>query len=216
MVKFLMAVILLMIISCNSVIHNKSDLMDPKMVKSQIVPLKLNGFYYCEVPKFNNIDSKAIMILLLYKNGYIINDGLYFGNSTNYCTSVDNNENSILNSINKYKSRLKLLDDVKFNSCKIKDRDIDGKGLFMIKNDSIVIQYFKAEMKNEKKDSFNDYFLYELRGVIINNESFYLTKLKDYRRNKEESIDQLYKFENDENVPRIDNPPFPHESFRVI
>ncbi|KQB41123.1 hypothetical protein [Flavobacterium aquidurense] len=205
MVKFSIVLILIAIVSCNSVIHNKSDLIDPKIVRSQIVTLKLNGFYYCELSKLNIIDSKAIMTFLLYENGYVINDGIYFGNSTNYCTSVNNNENSIANSINKYKSRLKLLGNAKFNSCKIKNGDINGKGLFLIKNDSIIIQYFKAELKNEKKDSFNDYFLYELKGIIINDQSFHLMKLKDYRRNKEYEIDQLYKFENDENVPRIDN-----------
>ncbi|SMP29622.1 hypothetical protein SAMN06265346_11284 [Flavobacterium hercynium] len=207
MLKFLRGLVLCMIISCNSVIHNKKDLIDPKMVASQVIPLKLNGFYYCELsrPNNENVNSKGIMTLLLYKDGYIINDGMYFGNSANYCTSVNNNENSFLNSISKYKSRLKLLDDVKFSSCKIKNGDIDGKGLFTIKNDTIVVQYFKAEMKNEQKDSFNDYFLYELRGVIINNESFRLTKLKDYRRNKEEQIDQLYKFESDENLPNREN-----------
>ena len=201
-----MGLILYMLISCNSIIHNEKQLIDARILARQIVPLKLNGFYYCELPRFNNnSESKAIMVLLLYKNGYIINDGMYFGNSTNYCTSNNSKENSFLNSVNQYKSRLKLLDDIKFSSCKIKNNDIDGKGLFMVKNDSIIIQYFKAEMKNEKKDSFNDYFLYELTGVLLDCETFHLIKLKDYRRNKEEKIDLTFKFENDENVPYMDN-----------
>jgi len=195
-----------MMISCNSVIHNKKQLMNAKIVEHQIVPLKLNGFYYCELSKFNNnSDSKAIMTLLLYKNGYIINDGIYFGNSTNYCTPHISKEISFLNSVNQYKSRLKVLNNTKFSSCKIKNSDINGKGLFMVKNDSILIQYFKAEMKNEKKDSFNDYFLYELKGVILNNETFHLVQLKDYRRKKQEKIDLTFKFENDENVPNLNN-----------
>lgn len=206
MVRSLIIVILFFIISCTSVIHNKDNFMNAKLISDQSIPIKLNGFYYCEFSELNdNIDSKAIMTLLLYKNGYVIYDGVYYGNSKNYCLKSNSNENSFANSISNYKSRLKLLDSIKFSSCKIKNNDIDGKGLFMIENDSIKIQYYKAEMKNKKKDSFNDYFLYEFTGNIINNETFRLTKLKNYRKNTVKKIDMIYKFELDKNIPNIEN-----------
>ncbi|QSB26513.1 hypothetical protein [Flavobacterium sp. CLA17] len=206
MVKSLIIVILFLMISCTSLVHNKSDFIKAKLISNQSIPIKINGFYYCEFSELNNnVDSKAIMTLLLYKDGYVIYDGVYFGNAKNYCTTTNNNENSFDNAISKYKSRLKILDSTKFSSCKIKNNDIDGKGLFTIENDSIKIQYYKAEMKNEKKDSFNDYFLYEFTGYIINNETFRLTKLKNYRKNTIKKIDLVYKFELDENVPNIEN-----------
>lgn len=206
MVRSLIIIILFFIISCTSVVHHKSNFINAKLASNQSISIKLNGFYYCNLSKINdNINSKGIMTLLLYKNGYVIYDGVYFGNSKNYCTSSNNYENSFLNAINKYKSRLKLLQDIEFSSCKIKNNDADGKGLFIIENDSIKIQYYKAEMKNEKKDSFNDYFLYEFTGCIINNETFRLTKLKNYRKNTIDKIDMIFKFEDDTNVPNVDN-----------
>lgn len=205
MVKCLM-LISFIFISCGSKVHNSIDLMDAKFASNQFIPIRLDGFYYSEHSELiDNINLKSIKILLLYKNGYIIDDGLYFGNSKNFCTNYSNNENSIKNSISVYKSRLKLLDSIKFSSCKIKENDIDGKGLFLIENDSIKIQCYRAEMKNNKKDSLNEYFLYEFTGYVINNETFHLIKLKNYNTNTIKKIDLLYKFELDKNVPNINN-----------
>lgn len=205
MVKYLIMTAFFMV-SCTSVVHNKINLLDTKKVLKQSIPLKLNGFYYSEYQSFKeNNDLKAISVLLLYKNGFVVSDGIYFGDSKNYCVENNNNDNSINGSINVYKSRLKLLSSIKFSSCKIDENDFDGKGLFFIENDSIILQYYKAEPRDRKNDSFNDYFLYELKGIILNNETLKFSSLKEYRTNSTSTINLIYRFVDDNNVPVIKN-----------
>ncbi|UPQ80324.1 hypothetical protein M0M57_05670 [Flavobacterium azooxidireducens] len=165
--------------------------------------LRLDGFYYVN----NSSDVKSIDVLLLYNEGFVINEGNYNGLSSNYCLVNIKKENSIENAIDSYKSRLKLLNQSKKipRSCKILENDLDGKGVFVTNNDSIIIQYYKSDLKIRNQDSFNDYFLHEYRGVVLNDTLFKILKIVNYRDNITKNVELEFKFLKHSDKPKVDS-----------
>ncbi|WP_396196269.1 hypothetical protein [Flavobacterium sp.] len=172
-------------------------------MKNQKNVLRFDGFYYVN----NSSNIYSVDVLLLYEEGFIINEGNYSGLSNNYCLENLKKENSLQNSIDNYISRLKLLKQSKEipSSCKILENDIDGKGIFIIKNDSIIIQYFKSDFKIRNKDSFNDYFLHEYRGVVLNDTLFKILKTINYRDNISKSVELEFKYLKNSDKPNLNS-----------
>lgn len=201
MVKYLF--LFFVLISCVSIKHNRNNLLRIQNVMNQDIKLKLDGFYYVE----NLSDVYSIDVLLLYKDGLIVNDGSFNGLSSNYCLTNTKKENSIENSIENYKSRLNFLKQSNKTplSCKILENDLDGKGVFFVHNDSIIIQYFKSDFKIKNKDSFNDYFLHEYRGIILNDTLFKILKVVNYRNNLSKDVELVFKFMEHPHKPKLNH-----------
>jgi hypothetical protein len=203
MVRYIYLFIVFFFISCISTKHNEDKLLKMQDVKNQKNVLRFDGFYYVN----NSSNIYSVDVLLLYEEGFIINEGNYSGLSNNYCLENLKKENSLQNSIDNYISRLKLLKQSKEipSSCKILENDIDGKGIFIIKNDSIIIQYFKSDFKIRNKDSFNDYFLHEYRGVVLNDTLFKILKTINYRDNISKSVELEFKYLKNSDKPNLNS-----------
>lgn len=203
MVKYIYMFFVLFFMSCVSTKHNEDKLLKMQVVNKQNNKLRLDGFYYV----YNSSDVKSIDVLLLYKEGFIINEGNYSGLSNNYCLVNIKKENSLQNSIENYVSRLKLLKQSKEipRSCKILENDLDGKGVFVIDKDSIIIQYYKSDLKIRNKDSFNDYFLHEYRGVVLNDTLFKILKIVNYRDNISKDVELEFNFLKHSDKPKLNS-----------
>ena len=192
--------------SCVSTTYHKEKLINCKSISKQLISLKLDGFYYSKI--IQKFEKKEVLVLILYRDGFLINAGNYDALSESYCElSKSKYENTYENAILRCKKHFEYLSesDKVFESCKFKENDIDKKGLFQIKNDSIKIQYYQAEPQNENEDSFNSYFLYELNGIILSEEVFHITEKINYRKKTKEKIDFVFSFNKDKNLPIISN-----------
>jgi hypothetical protein len=204
MVRFLLFALSLQ--SCIAITHDKNKLLNPELLRNQKIPIATNGFYHSELN--TNKGIKSIAVLILYDDGFLLNLGVYDGVSNTYCgVKKYYGDNSYAEAKSKLKSYLEYLKSTGkiYSSCKIKNNDIDMKGLFQIKNDSIRLQYYVAETQNENKDSFNSYYLYELKGIIVNYQEFIITEKINYRKNTVEKVNLIYKFEENKDIPNVKN-----------
>ncbi|WP_291135321.1 hypothetical protein [Flavobacterium sp. UBA7663] len=204
MVKYKLVFFSILFFSCASKKQNEEKLLYIEDIRNSNSTLRMDGFYYKDS---SSEFEKSIDVFLLFKEGILVNEGRYNSVSNNYCLIDTKKENTIENAINNYKSRLiqlKRFNDLP-SSCKILENDLDGKGVYSIKNDSIILQFFKSDFKKKNKDSLNDYFLQEHQGVVLNDSIFKIFKVINYRDNNSIDVNFIYKFSKDSNKPILDS-----------
>ncbi|WP_299209884.1 hypothetical protein [uncultured Dokdonia sp.] len=221
-------VLLLISLSINSCgifkTHHKSELIDFENNSITKESLKLDGYYYTEFeieygknsPPFiddyirktgiNNI--KYLSVFFIYEDGFAINIGGINGLSRYYCAEKENYENTyesahktielMLQTQNSEEKRTKRI-------CGFKPNDIGNKGLVKINSDSIKIQFYRIEMQNPTKDSFNSAYLYEANGIIKSDSSFVLKTETEFRTNMTITKNKLFQFRQTEQKPTIEN-----------
>ena len=212
--KYFILVITVITISC-AVTHHKKNLKDFNTNAIPAGKLKLDGYYYTEFEtdtnsNYNTNDKiKRLNAFFFYEDGFSLFlqglSGLY----RYYCAEGHKMENSFKNTHNNIKL---LVEAQKSNDKKIRKRCdfepsyINHKGLINLTetNGKIKIQYYQTEFQIPNKDSFNSYYLYEMNGEVKNDSTFIIYELKNYRANKSEKVNIVYKYYNSKK-PKVTN-----------
>jgi len=183
------------------VINHKNHVINLNKVGDKLRPIRTDGYYYFEkeetafpyvINQYNGYDhdstkpylQKQIEPLTLYKDGTVLTFGISTGFQDNYVfdysancglldyNSIDNAKKHFECDIRHYKNRYPIW----------------GKGVFKTENNQITIQYYV--------NWIGAYYLVEKRGEVLNDTSFVLKKLFDYKLNEEKSIQELYTFQH--------------------
>jgi hypothetical protein len=211
------------IISC-AITHSKKDLIDFQTNKIPEHKLKLDGYFYYEYETDINLENPpsyykkyitetGITKVKTISSVFIYNDGFtYFlsgidGLTTYYCAEGRKSENSYQNAhknIELIINAQKSVDKKVKRRCDFEPDDINRKGITEIDANTIKIQFYQTEMQIPNKDSFNSYYLYEMSGIIENDSTFTITKVKSYRTKKIVDVNYIYKFKKAQK-PQLEN-----------
>lgn len=190
---------LVLVTSC-MVVHHKKYVINPSRAGDALRPIRTDGYYYQEreemaYPYYKNTyggfsrDSakpylqKQVRPVVLYKDGSLLTFGISTGFQENYAfdyaancmlmdhNSIDNAKKHFECDIRHYKNR----------------HPVWGKGVFVTGHRAITIQYYVNWL--------GAYYLLEKKGEILSDTSFVLTKLYDYKLDREETINELYRFQ---------------------
>ena len=204
--------------------HHKYKLIDFESNSLTNESLKLNGYYFAEfelefgenAPPF--IDDyiertginkiKYLSVFFIYEDGFVINIGGINGLSHYYCAEKENYENTYESAHKTIELMLKSQhssDKRTKRICGFKPDDIGNKGLVQIDKDSIKIQFYRIEMQNPTKDSFNSAYLYELNGIIKSDSIFEIRSETEFRTNEKKSENKIFEFRQTEQKPNIEN-----------
>ena len=192
--------VLLILTSCMVIMHKKYVINLDK-IGDKLRAIKTDGYYYEErerkaFPYYKNSyggfsqDStkpylqKQIRPLTLHKDGSLLTFGFSTGFQENYM--FDYSANCGLfdqNSLDNAKKHFEC--DIRY----YKDRYlIWGKGVFKTEKNEIIIQYYI--------NWIGTYYLLEKKGEILNDSTFVLKKLFDFKLNESKDINELYKFQH--------------------
>jgi hypothetical protein len=198
--KFKLSILALLILTSCMEINHKKYVINLDKVGDKLRPIRTDGYYYQEreemtFPYYKNSyggfskDStkpylqKQIRPLTLHKDGTLLTFGFSTGFQENYVFDYSANcgltdHNSIGNAKKHFECDIRHY----------KDRfPIWGKGVFKTENNEIIIQYYI--------NWIGAYYLVEKKGVILNDTTFVLKKLFDYKLNESKDINELYKFQ---------------------
>ncbi|MEM0544044.1 hypothetical protein WFZ85_15745 [Flavobacterium sp. j3] len=201
-------------ISSCAVTHHKKNLIDFKTNKISESKLKLDGYFYHEYEMDINWEnppypyekyinetgikkSKTLNAIFIYDDGFTYVLSGIDGINSYYCADGRIIENSYQNA---HKNIKLMVEAQKSNDKKIRRRCdfepdyINQKGLTEIVGNTIKIQYYQTEMQIPNKDSFNSYYLYEMSGIIENDTTFIINKIKSYRTENTKDVSYIYKF----------------------
>src|SRR5690606_4096499 len=140
---------------------------------------KLDGFYYSKHIHIKSINDTARYIapVILYKNGTGMNFD-YIGNGYRAVTEKDNNDGCTLAYRSGFDSIIKYF---KCYSKSIKKRILSN--VFSIDGNSIRIQHLGVD------------YLIEMRGVIINDSTFLINNLMNYKTKEVTPLNHIYQFQ---------------------
>lgn len=204
--------------------HHKDKLIDFSNNPITNESLKLSGYYFTEleleygensplyikdyIEKTGINTIKYLSVFFIYEDGYVIYLGGIEGLSHYYCAEKENYENTyesahktielMLESQNSNENRKKRF-------CDFNPDDIGNKGLIQINKDKIKIQFYRIEMQNPTKDSFNSAYLYELSGILKSDSSFVINTEMEYRTSEMTTENQLFEFRQTKQKPNIEN-----------
>ena len=204
--------------------HHKYKLIDFKNNSLTKESIKLNGYYFAEFelefgenapPYINDYIQKTginkikyLSIFFIYEDGFVINIGEINGLSHYYCAEKENYENTYESAHKTIELMLKSQHSTKKRTkriCGFNPDNIGNKGLVQINKDSIKIQFYRIEMQNPTKDSFNSAYLYELNGIIKSDSSFEIKSETEFRTNEKKSENKIFEFRQTEQKPNIEN-----------
>lgn len=207
------------LISC-AVTHNKHDLIDYKTNHVSTNSLRLDGYFYREYPyKTDSSDRNFVYanaaeeidhldIILIYDDGFSIYLPGINGVEAYYCSVGHKRENSFNNAHRNFELMIEAetSNDKKIkNRCDFEPNYIDRKGLTLVSDDKIRIQYYRTERQVPGEDSFNSYYLYEMSGTIPNDSTILITSLKTYRNNSVKPVNYTFKFKRTKSKPVLEN-----------
>lgn len=199
-IKLKISLLALLTLTSCMVVNHKKYVINLDKVGDKLRPIRTDGYYYQEreemtFPYFKNSyggfsqDStkpylqKQIRPLTLHKDGTLLTFGISTGFQENYAFD--------------YSTNCGLLDQNTFDNAKkhfecdiknYKDRyPIWGKGVFKTEKNEIIIQYYV--------NWIGAYYLVEKKGDILNDSTFVLKKVFDYKLNEGKDINEQYKFQ---------------------
>jgi hypothetical protein len=210
MKKYLTYILILFLLNSCFVVYHKENVLNLNERGDKLQSLKMKGYYYLEFekntyPYFKNhyggfsqdsskpYHQKIIKPIILNKNGTVRTFSYQSGLQENLI--FDYGQNCRLNDVNSIQSAKEHFECVLNN-----DNDkftVWGKGVFRTDNSGVVIQYYI--------NWIGDYYLQEKKGQILNDSTFVLTELFDYKLNKSDTINELYKFQRFDNKPDSTN-----------
>lgn len=215
---------LFLLISC-VVTHNKKDLIDYETNTIPTNKLRIDGYYYHEYenemdwenPPYyykKYIDETGITKFQKVSSIFFYDDGFTFvlagidGLSNYYCAEGLKFENSYENAHNNIQLIIKAqksIDKKIKKRCDFEPKNINRKGLTEISGNNIRIQYYQTEMQIPEKDSFNSFYLYEMNGIIKNDTTFVINKIKNYRTESITEVNLIYRYKKNIQKPEIPN-----------
>jgi hypothetical protein len=182
------------------VVNHKKYVINLDKVGDKLRPIRTEGYYYQEreemaYPYFKNSNGgysqdstkpylqKQIRPLTFYKDGSLLTFGISTGFQEKYVFDYSVNCGLLdFNSIENAKKHFEC--DIKHY---IDRYPIWGKGVFKTEKSEIIVQYYV--------NWIGAYYLVEKKGEILNDSSFVLTKLYDYKLNEGKDINEQYKFQ---------------------
>lgn len=201
--KYLIYILLLTFASCITV-NNRSDVLDLDNIGDTDGFLKTKGYYYAELEQqaylyyknqyggYSQDSSKPYMQkliqpLILYENGGVENGSLTSGMKENLanqstCGLADNN--SVFFAKLYFECGLSRAGNADQNDF----GTLYAKGVFKAQRDKIVVQYYG----NYGPPMIAEYYLIEKKGAILNDSTFVLKSMYNFRTKELIDINETY------------------------
>lgn len=213
---FLISIILFF--SCTT-IHNKSNL-DKTKFDDLLLNLKLDGYYYnegireIEVTNFSNNNKNTITekknlkyleVFFLYKNGLVLKLPNITSNTKYLCGKNINAENNyddlhriIVEMVNSHLSSDKKIR----RNCDFNQKNIQFKGKMKVNDKYIKLQYYDWRRISRWNSGL---FLQELNGTIMNDSTFCINYIIDYKSENNKNTNKIFKFKHLDKKPIIED-----------